>query len=35
MNNSFIAYKLFCSLNGLSEGQYKNFKYFMEVENEH
>lgn len=31
----FIAYKLFCHLNGLAEGQYKNFKYFMEVESEH
>lgn len=24
------SYKLFCHLNGLAEGQYKNFKLYME-----
>ena len=27
---SLQSYKLFCHLNGLSEGQYKNFKKYME-----
>ena len=31
----WISYKLFCYRNGLAEGQYKNFKYFMEVRNEY
>ena len=33
---TLIEYKLFCYRNGLSEGQFKNFKYYMEVKrNEH
>lgn len=32
---SFQGYKLFCYRNGLAEGQYNNFKMYMEVENEH
>lgn len=27
----WIGYKFFCHRNGLAEGQYKNFKYYMEV----
>lgn len=35
MEISFIQYKLFCRLNGLAEGNFKNFKKFMEVQNEY
>lgn len=31
MNNNFIAYKFFCHVNGVAEGNYKYFKKFMEV----
>lgn len=32
---TFNGYYLFCYRNGLASGQYKNFKKYMEVENEH
>lgn len=37
MINLFSLYQLFCYRNGLTEGQYKNFKKFMEgmIKNEH
>ena len=28
---SFIAYKIYCYFYGLAEGNYKNFKKFIEV----
>ena len=28
---SLVAYKIYCYYNGLAEGNYKNFKRFMEV----
>ena len=31
--NSLVAYKIYCYYNGLAEGNYKNFKRFMEVYN--
>ena len=31
INKTFKGYQLFCRLNGLADGQYKNFKYYMEV----
>lgn len=36
-DNLFSLYQLFCYRNGLTEGQYKNFKKFMEgmIKNEH
>ena len=36
-DNLFSLYHLFCHHNGLTEGQYKNFKKFMEgmIKNEH
>lgn len=32
---NWLMYKQYCWRNGLSEGQYKNFKLYMEVRNEH
>ena len=29
--NSLVAYKIYCYYNGLAEGNYKNFRRFMEV----
>ena len=29
--NSLVAYKIYCFYNGLAEGNYKNFRKFMEV----
>ena len=29
--NSLVAYKIYCCFYGLAEGNYKNFKRFMEV----
>lgn len=29
--NSLVAYKIYCCFYGLAEGNYKNFKKFMEV----
>ena len=29
--NSLVAYKIYCYFYGLAEGNYKNFKRFMEV----
>lgn len=34
-HKTFKGYQLFCRLNGLADGQYKNFKYYMEVKNEY
>ena len=31
--NNFFTYKIYCYYNGLAEGNYKNFKRFMEKEN--
>ena len=35
INKTFKGYQLFCHLNGLAIGQYKNFKNYMEVKNEY
>ena len=29
--NSLVAYKIYCYFYGLAEGNYKNFRRFMEV----
>ena len=29
--NSLVAYKIYCYYTGLAEGNYNNFKKFMEV----
>ena len=31
----FIEYKMYCYREDLAEGQFNNFKKFMEVQNEH